>query len=75
MSSDRKYPIGGYAPGGYQNKCCNCGKMFIGDKRAIQCEPCAVAADEWYNSLSTEERAKFDKERKDEFDQFMKDNF
>jgi DNA-directed RNA polymerase subunit RPC12/RpoP len=36
------YPIGGYAPGNYQNKCCTCGELFIGDKRAVQCEPCAT---------------------------------
>jgi hypothetical protein len=38
-----QYPKGGFAPGNYQCKCCTCGKMFIGDKRAVQCEPCADA--------------------------------
>jgi hypothetical protein len=37
-----KYPIGGYAPGNYTCKCINCNKKFIGDKRAVQCEPCAI---------------------------------
>ena len=38
------YPIGGYAPGNYQNKCIDCGSYFIGDKLACQCEPCAINA-------------------------------
>jgi len=36
------YPIGGFAPGFYSNKCCSCGDDFTGDKLARQCEPCAV---------------------------------
>jgi hypothetical protein len=42
MSEERKYPIGGYAPGSYTCKCSTCGKQFTGDKRAVQCEPCAI---------------------------------
>ncbi len=38
----KKYPIGGFAPGNYQCYCVTCQKMFIGDKRAVQCEPCAT---------------------------------
>jgi hypothetical protein len=38
----KKYPIGGYAPGFYSCKCVTCKKEFIGDKRAVQCEPCAI---------------------------------
>jgi len=30
-----------WAPGLYMNICADCGKQFIGDKRAIQCAPCA----------------------------------
>jgi len=33
----------GYAPGGYTCACFSCGVRFSGDKRAIQCEPCAKA--------------------------------
>lgn len=40
--SDNKYPIGGYAPGNYTCKCTTCGERFMGDKRAVQCEPCAI---------------------------------
>lgn len=36
------YPIGGFAPGNYSCHCVICGKGFIGDKRAVQCEPCAI---------------------------------
>lgn len=39
---ERKYPIGGYAPGNYSCKCVTCKEGFIGDKRAVQCEPCAT---------------------------------
>lgn len=39
-----KYPIGGFAPGMYMCKCSNCGDEFFGDKRAVQCEPCAINA-------------------------------
>lgn len=34
--------IGMYADGKYANKCCDCEKEFTGDKRAIQCLPCAA---------------------------------
>ena len=33
--------IGGYAAGSYMNRCCSCGREFMGDKRAIQCISCA----------------------------------
>lgn len=35
--------IGGFAPGNYLHKeCKTCKKEFIGHKRAVQCEPCAI---------------------------------
>jgi hypothetical protein len=37
-----KYPIGGFAPGEYLCKCHICGKEFTGDKRAVECQPCAL---------------------------------
>jgi hypothetical protein len=37
-----QYPIGGYAPGHYMCKCVSCKKEFTGNKRATQCEPCAI---------------------------------
>lgn len=36
-----EYPMGGYAPGSYMCKCATCGCEFFGDKRAVQCLPCA----------------------------------
>lgn len=39
---EKEYPIGCYAPGNYQCKCISCKDVFIGDKRAVQCEPCAL---------------------------------
>lgn len=38
---ESEYPIGGFAPGNYYCKCCSCDAQFRGDKRAVQCEPCA----------------------------------
>lgn len=53
---EKKYPIGGYAPGNYQCHCSTCGGGFIGDKRAVQCEPCAVAAKERFDKLDPNEQ-------------------
>jgi hypothetical protein len=39
---EKKYPIGGYAPGNYHNRCSTCERSFFGDKRSVQCESCAV---------------------------------
>jgi hypothetical protein len=38
----KQYPIGGYAPGYYSCTCVTCKTEFMGDKRAVQCEPCAI---------------------------------
>jgi hypothetical protein len=38
----KQYPIGGYAPGNYTCTCVSCKTRFQGDKRAVQCEPCAI---------------------------------
>lgn len=38
----KQYPIGGCAPGFYSYTCVTCKKQFQGDKRAVQCEPCAI---------------------------------
>lgn len=46
-----KYPIGGYAPGNYSCSCSTCKKEFIGDKRAVQCEPCAISMTKEGNGL------------------------
>ncbi len=42
METEKFYPVGGYAPGTYSCTCCICNAHFIGDKRAVTCEPCAV---------------------------------
>lgn len=56
MQEEKKYPIGYYAPGNYQCKCCDCGGGFQGDKRAVQCEPCAVANKQKFDALSPDEQ-------------------
>ena len=42
QQEERKYPIGGYAPGNYTCNCVTCKQEFMGDKYARQCEPCAI---------------------------------
>lgn len=42
--NNKEYPINGFAPGFYSCKCVDCKKQFMGDKRAVQCEPCATKA-------------------------------
>lgn len=41
-NEDKKYPIGGFAPGSYTCICVTCKNEFTGDKRAVQCEDCAT---------------------------------
>lgn len=53
---ENEYPIGGYAPGNYLCKCTDCGKQFTGNKRAVQCEPCAVKQEEAFNALTADEQ-------------------
>jgi hypothetical protein len=38
----KQYPNGGYAPGNYMCNCSTCKTKFQGDKRAVQCETCAI---------------------------------
>jgi hypothetical protein len=42
QEESKQYSIGGYAPGNYACNCVTCKQQFIGDKRAVQCEPCAT---------------------------------
>lgn len=53
---EKKYPIGGYATGSYQCHCATCGGGFIGDKRAYQCEPCALDNKAKFDALSPAEQ-------------------
>lgn len=41
MKNDKRPKRFGWAPGGYINRCSDCGDQFIGDKRAIMCADCA----------------------------------
>lgn len=74
---NKKYPIAGYAPGGYQNTCSTRKTKFLGDKRAFQCEPCATADHERYEALSPEEKVAHDRRfaeaARKVFDQFITD--
>jgi hypothetical protein len=39
----KQYPMGSFASGNYWHKeCVTCKKEFMGDKRAVQCESCAI---------------------------------
>ena len=50
-----KYPIGGFAPGHYINKCVSCDEDFMGDKYARQCESCAINAVNESNTIALAE--------------------
>ena len=50
-----KYPIGGFAPGHYINKCVSCNEDFMGDKYARQCESCAINAVNESNTIAVAE--------------------
>lgn len=54
--SEKKYPIGGYAPGSYHCHCATCGGGFVGDKRSYQCEPCALNDRAKFDALSPSEQ-------------------
>jgi hypothetical protein len=56
MQQEKKYPIGGYAPGNYQCHCGTCGGGFKGDKRAHQCEPCAINDKQTFDALAPSEQ-------------------
>ena len=56
-----KYPIGGFAKGSYSCKCNECNESFTGDKRAFQCEPCAINIINRSNTESLDELAKLKK--------------
>ena len=53
----KQYPIGGYAPGYYSCTCITCKKEFTGDKRAVQCEPCAIETTKEKSKQKTLEEA------------------
>jgi hypothetical protein len=53
---EKKYPIGGYAPGNYHCLCATCELWFDGDKRATQCETCALAAKKRFDALDPNEQ-------------------
>ncbi|MEX6507720.1 hypothetical protein [Jiella sp. M17.18] len=38
-----QFPLGGFSPGLYSVVCRSCARRFEGDKRAMQCLPCALA--------------------------------
>jgi hypothetical protein len=67
-----KYPIGGFAPGNYKCGCCQCGGGFIGDKRAVECEPCAVAARQKFDAISPAEQGRVLKRNVEIYNEFVK---
>lgn len=69
----KKYPIGGYAPGNYSCTCCKCGTKFSGDKRAVECEQCAVSAKEKFDALSPDEQAEVIKRNIEEVNKAFSD--
>jgi hypothetical protein len=53
---EKKYPIGGYAPGNYECTCATCDKKFQGDKQAVQCEACAIYDKERFDAMTQNEQ-------------------
>jgi hypothetical protein len=46
------FQLNGFATGGYSKHCCECGKEFTGDKRAMLCLECAIKkAEESLNEI------------------------
>lgn len=41
VEMDPRPALGGWAPGPYHNECPFCKKLFLGDRRATRCAPCA----------------------------------
>ena len=40
---EKRWPVGGYAPGGYAGcKCNSCGEYFVAAKRAYTCADCII---------------------------------
>ena len=39
---EKRWPVGGYAPGDYTCKCTTCGQPFIGAKKATTCADCTI---------------------------------
>lgn len=70
---EKKYPIGGFAPGHYSCKCGTCGETFRGDKRAVQCEPCALEAKARFDALSPEEQEEVIKRNVEAVNEVFKD--
>lgn len=68
------YPIGGFAPGMYMCKCTNCKDDFFGDKRSVQCEPCAINLVNESNSKALLELHKLKSALKDIKDKYDKIN-
>lgn len=70
---EKKYPIGGFAPGNYHQRCGACGRSFFGDKRAYQCEPCAIADKEKFDALSPSEQGELMKRNAEAINEAFKD--
>lgn len=67
LHTPNKYPIGGFAPGFYNCNCVSCKKQFVGDKRAVQCELCAIEL----ISISAEKKIEETEQRGEMFKQYM----
>lgn len=53
---EKKYPIGGYAPGNYYRNCTTCNEKYQGDKRSFECEPCGTKSQAEWDALTPEQQ-------------------
>ena len=74
MRNEGKFPIGGYAPGNYHCTCCKCGSKFTGDKRAVECESCAMKDKEAFDALSLEEQTELVKRNAEILNSLLNNN-
>lgn len=74
MPEEKKYPIGGYAPGNYYGTCSTCNEEYQGDKRAFQCESCGTKSQKEYDALTDEEKEERIRKNIEAYNQFIKEH-
>lgn len=72
MPEEKKYPIGGYAPGNYHNRCTTCERSFFGDKRSFECEPCGTKSQSEWDALTPEQQDERVKKNMEIWKEFQK---
>ncbi|SRR6266540_603533 len=69
-----KYPIGGYAPGNYHNRCSTCECSFFGDKGSFQCETCGTKSQAEWDTLTPEQQLEQQKRNVEIYNELIKNS-